>query len=219
MLALFDFDDTLVSRSAAIRRWARLLARREGMPEGAVEAIIDADQNGATPRDEFLATVGSLPAIRMTDGEIREWYAASYPSCYGTEEESMQALTLLRDAGWTIGVVTNGSRVRTRHKLARSGLAPLIDALCVAEDVGVGKPDRRIFDEVARRCGAELAGWMIGDAPVEDVFGGAQAGLRTAWLRRGRSWNGMMARPDIEVDSVLEAAVTIVDTPRRALTG
>lgn len=219
MLALFDFDDTLVSRSAAIRRWARLLARREGMPEGAVESIVDADQKGTRPRDEFLAVVRTLPGVHMTDGEMREWYAASYPSCYGTEEESIQALTLLRDAGWKIGVVTNGSNTRTSQKLARSGLTPLIDALCVAEDVGVGKPDRRIFEEVARRCGVELAGWMVGDAPVEDIFGGAQAGLRTAWLRRGRSWNGTMTYPDIEVDSALEAAITIVNSPQRMVSG
>ncbi|MFB7337774.1 HAD family hydrolase [Streptomyces adustus] len=217
MLALFDFDDTLVSRSVAIRRWARLLARREGMPEDTVQAIVEADQKGARPREEFLTMVRSLPGIRMTEAEIRDWYAASYSTCYGTEEESIQALTLLRDAGWKIGVVTNGSNARTSQKLFRSGLTPLIDALCVAEDVGVCKPDRRIFEEAARRCGVELAGWMIGDAPVEDILGGVQAGLRTAWLRRGRSWNGMTPRPDIEVDSVLEAAVTIVNTPRRAL--
>ncbi|MFD7409761.1 HAD family hydrolase [Streptomyces sp. NPDC059866] len=219
MLALFDFDDTLVSRSAAIRRWARLLVRREDMAEDAVQAIIDADHQGTTPRDEFLALVRSLPGIRMTEAEIHDWYAASYPLCYGTEEESIQALTLLRDAGWKIGVVTNGSTIRTSQKLARSGLAALIDALCVAEDVGVCKPDRRIFEEVARRCGADLAGWMIGDAPVEDIVGGAQAGLRTAWLRRGRSWNGMRPRPDIEADSVLEAVLTIVNSPRRTPSG
>ncbi|MFH8378916.1 HAD family hydrolase [Streptomyces cyaneofuscatus] len=219
MLALFDFDDTLVSRSAAIWRWAQLLARREGLPEGAVRAIVDADQEGATPRDEFLAVVRSLPGIRMTDSQIRDWYAASYSSCYGTEEKSIRALTLLRDAGWKIGVATNGSNARTSQKLVRSGLAPLIDAMCVAEDVGVYKPDRRIFEEVALRCGVELAGWMIGDAPVEDIVGGAQAGLQTAWLRRGRSWNGMVNRPDIEVDCVLEAAVIIVKSPRRKLSG
>ncbi|WP_048579816.1 HAD family hydrolase [Streptomyces viridochromogenes] len=214
MLALFDFDDTLVSRSAAIWRWAHLLVRTEGMPQHAVEAIVDADRKGATPRDEFLDSVLSLPGIRMTMDEFRNWYAVSYPSCYGPEEDSIRALTLFRDAGWKIGVVTNGSAARTEQKLARSGLAPLIDALCVAEDLGVCKPDRRIFEEAARRCGAELTGWMIGDAPVEDVAGGAQAGLRTAWLRGGRTWNGRMPRPDIEVDSVLEAAVVIVTSSR-----
>ncbi len=215
MLAVFDLDDTLVDRSSAIRRWAQLLVGREGMSADAIGAIVGIDRDGAAPRDEFLAVVHSLPGMRMTVTELCNWYAGSYLSCYGVEDESIRALTTLRAARWKIGVVTNGSQERTTEKLTHAGLAPLIDALCVAAEVGVPKPDRRIFDEVARRCGVELSGWMIGDAPVEDIGGGAQAGLRTAWLRRGRRWDGEVPPPDIEADSVLEAVATILNADQR----
>jgi putative hydrolase of the HAD superfamily len=218
MLAAFDLDNTLVDRSSALQRWAELLIRREGMPAEAARAIVDADRAGTMPRDEFLKIVQSLPGMRMTIAELRDWYAISYTSCYRIESESIQALTMLRNARWKIGVVTNGSVARTVEKLAHSGLAPLIDALCVAEEIGICKPDRRIFEEMARRCGVELTGWMIGDAPVEDVGGGAQAGLRTVWLRRGRRWDGKATPPDIEAESVLEATVAILSSAKRVTT-
>ncbi|MEU8165879.1 HAD family hydrolase [Micromonospora sp. NPDC049004] len=216
MLALFDLDNTLVDRSAAMRRWAQLLARHEGLPESAVEAIVDADGEGEMPRREFLAVVQALPGMRMSLKELQDWYMANYASCYLPDANSIHALTLLRDARWRIGVVTNGSKVRTAEKLARVGLEPLIDALCVAEEFGIRKPDRRIFVEIARRCGVALDGWMIGDAPVEDICGAVRAGLRTAWVRRGRRWNEHSCRPDLEVDSVLEAAIAIVRPARSA---
>ena len=213
MIAVFDFDDTLVSRTAAVRRWAELLVQQEDLGADAVAAIVAADCGGAVPREAFLTAVRALAGMRMTATELHEWYAASYPQCYGVEDDSIRALTLLRDAGWKIGVVTNGSSTRTATKVIRAGLTPLIDALCIAEEVGVAKPDQRIFEEVARRCGVALDGWMIGDAPLEDVVGGARAGLRTAWLRRGRQWDARTPPPDIEAESALAAVRAILASP------
>ncbi|WP_213451396.1 HAD family hydrolase [Rhizomonospora bruguierae] len=210
MLALFDLDNTLVDRSAALRRWARMLAGHRGLPANAVAAIVDADGEGEVPRPDFLAAVRALPGVRMSMAELQEWYVATYASCYVPDNNSTRALSVLSSAGWKIGVVTNGSQGRTVEKLARAGLAPLVDALCVAEEVGIRKPDPGIFVEVARRCGVALEGWMIGDSPVEDICGATRAGLRTAWVRRGRRWDERLRRPDIEVDGVLEAARAIL---------
>lgn len=62
------------------------------------------------------------------------------------------------------------------------------DAIAVSEEVGAAKPDPRVFEAAARRCGARLngGGWMVGDCPTRDIAGGHGVGLRTAWMRRGR---------------------------------
>lgn len=87
----------------------------------------------------------------------------------------------------------------------------MVDAVCVSEEVGARKPDPRIFDEAARRCDTELAGWMIGDSPTVDVAGGRAAGLRTAWLHRGREWDPAVgATPDLVVDSVTTAVQALL---------
>lgn len=213
MLVAFDLDNTLVDRSAAIRRWAELLVEHEGLSSREIDVVVRADGDGSAPREDFLREVESLPGMHMNGAKLRRWYDVSYSACYVPDEGSIRALKMFRDAGWKVGVVTNGSKRRTEEKLINAHLAPLVDGLCIAEEVGAGKPNRRIFEETARRCGSVLTGWMIGDAPVEDIGGGARAGLQTAWIRRGRTWGTVTPPPDIEVDSALEAAVSILELP------
>ena len=213
MLAAFDLDNTLLDRSAAIRRWAELLVEHEGLASREIDTVVRADADGSTSREDFLVQVELLPGMHMGGSELRRWYDVSYSACYVPDEESIRALTMFRDAGWKVGVVTNGRKRRTEEKLINARLAPLVDGLCVAEEVGAEKPSRRIFEETARRCGSVLSGWMIGDAPTEDIAGGAGAGLCTAWVRRGRTWGTVTPRPDMEVDSVLEAALRILEQP------
>lgn len=81
------------------------------------------------------------------------------------------------------------------------------------------KPDQRIFDEAIRRCAGDSpknrAGcWMVGDAPIPDIFGGRAAGLRTIWLDRGRSRNtDDGAHPDRTVESLVDAVQEILSDP------
>ncbi len=91
-------------------------------------------------------------------------------------------------------------------------------------ELGVEKPDRRIFDETIRRSTGgdpldqEASSAMVGDAPVADIGGGRGVGLRTIWLHRGRSWNRMDGDPpDVTVGSVAEAVRQILSWPDEAI--
>ena len=74
-------------------------------------------------------------------------------------------------------------------QIRSAGLDEVLDAWCISGLEGVAKPDRLIFEEAAKRCGAPLEGWMVGDTPEIDVLGGNAAGLRTIWMARGRPWS------------------------------
>jgi FMN phosphatase YigB (HAD superfamily) len=60
----------------------------------------------------------------------------------------------------------------------------LIDVWCISDEVGVRKPEPRIFHRAVKRCGltCHVDGWMIGDSLPMDITGGHAAGLRTAWI-------------------------------------
>jgi putative hydrolase of the HAD superfamily len=47
---------------------------------------------------------------------------------------------------------------------------------------------------------------MVGDHATADVGGGRAAGLKTAWLHRGREWTEVEFRPDVIVGSVPDVA-------------
>lgn len=85
-----------------------------------------------------------------------------------------------------LGIVTNGVEGLQRRKVELSGLAHWFDAVAISGAVGIGKPDRGIFDWVAKQLGVRPERCaMVGDNSERDVLGGKNAGMATAWLDRG----------------------------------
>lgn len=87
------------------------------------------------------------------------------------------------EAGWRIAIATNGETGQQWAKIRNTGLDGHVDTVAVSQEVGVAKPDRRMFDVAAERCGVRLSdgGWMVGDCALRDISGGRAMGLR--WLR------------------------------------
>ena len=83
-----------------------------------------------------------------------------------------------------LAVVTNGVTHVQQRRLRDSGLDRYFVDAIVSEQVGVDKPDIRIFREAVRRIGAESPGevLLIGDSLTADIGGGANAGLDTCWF-------------------------------------
>jgi len=86
-------------------------------------------------------------------------------------------------SGRRVGIVSNGMADNQLANIERSGVGERVDACCVSGEVGIRKPNVRIFELAAERCGTDLAagGRMIGDSPEHDLAGGRAAGLRTMW--------------------------------------
>lgn len=77
-------------------------------------------------------------------------------------------------------VVTNGNA-----DIGRIGLGHLFDVAVAAHELGVGKPDRRIFQHACDLAGVLPANVLhVGDDIELDVRGAREAGLHAAWLRR-----------------------------------
>lgn len=213
-LALFDLDNTLADRAGAFERWATVLATTFDLPDDVVAWVVEADGDGLLPRPAFLTAVRERLNLSPSVQQLVDWYDATYPTCYVREAESIEALNRLRDDGWVVGVVTHGRTSQQMAKLERTGLDQVVDAICVSEALGVRKPDRRIFEEAARRCATDLRGWMIGDSATADVAGGSAAGLRTVWLARGRAWDTDGPAPDVVLDTVTQAVTMLLaDAP------
>ena len=198
-LVLFDLDNTLVDRTAAFGRAVPSLASRYGLdPVVAVPFVIEADGDGARGWTTWMGETIERFGVTTTVDEMRSWFLPVYLAGYTLEPDVADGLRRLRDAGWRIGIVTNGPMSQA-DKVTTTGLDRLVDGWVVSDDIGARKPDRRIFAEAAERCGESLDGaWMVGDSPPADMAGAHYAGLRSVWLRRGRSWAEVVCagRPD-----------------------
>jgi HAD superfamily hydrolase (TIGR01549 family) len=114
---------------------------------------------------------------------------------------------LLRDLKGTyrLGLLTNGPADMQWPKIETLGIAPLFDAIVVSGDVGICKPDRRIFELLLSHLGAAAAEVLyVGDSPSMDVVGAKCAGMRVAWVSKNGKERPAEAVPDIAVERVAE---------------
>jgi putative hydrolase of the HAD superfamily len=92
-----------------------------------------------------------------------------------------------------LALVTNGAPDVQREKLGRAALARHFSAIVISAELGIGKPDRRIFTAALDAIGvpADMA-VMIGDSLPRDIGGAHVAGLRSIWIDRG----DVVSKPD-----------------------
>lgn len=113
-----------------------------------------------------------LPALQEA---LQAWAEHSQP---WVPEDVPQTLARLREQGLRLGLVTNRSRSLEPDFLERIGLAPYFNTVVVAADVGIWKPDPRIFHLALERLGASPeAALHVGDNYFADIQGARQAGL------------------------------------------
>jgi putative hydrolase of the HAD superfamily len=207
-LAIFDLDNTLIDRAASFRRWAGRFVAAWSLGPAAVEWLVDADGDGFVPRPDFVSAVWGRYGVEVSLSDFRAQIVESIE----VDPRVPASLDRLRGAGWRLAVATNGSTGQQMAKIRRAGLDAYVDAVAISEEVGARKPDRRIFEVAAERCGVRLAdgGWMIGDSAAADVVGGQRAGLRTVWIRRGREWDAAGPAPDAIVDDAPTAVAVLL---------
>ena len=85
-----------------------------------------------------------------------------------------------------LALVTNGAPDVQREKLATTTLEAQFAAIVISVELGIGKPDPRIFRAALDAIGVgPEAAVMVGDSLERDIAGARRAGLRAVWLDRG----------------------------------
>jgi putative hydrolase of the HAD superfamily len=98
-----------------------------------------------------------------------------------------------------LALLSNGAGDVQREKLSRTPFAPYFEAIVVSTEVGIGKPDPRIFEITLSRLGiAKEDATMVGDSLLRDVAGARRAGVRAIWIDRGLEQHADV-RPDATV--------------------
>ncbi|MFI1621826.1 HAD family hydrolase [Streptomyces lydicus] len=210
MLALFDLDGTLVDRHSAFSDAVTQLCRAYSFGHDVEQWLLTelADRANA---DDF-ARLRAVFSLDKPAAELWQAYVDLMAASVTCRPTVLAGMARLRAAAWTIGFATNGASDIQRAKLTATGLSELADGVAVSGDLEVRKPDRRLFELAAARCGTDLAdgGWMIGDNPAGDIGGGHQAGLHTIWLR-GRPWPEDLTAAHHVVDDVTDAIAILLD--------
>ncbi|NBE95178.1 HAD family hydrolase [Nonomuraea sp. KC401] len=188
-LALFDLDRTLIDLDAAFARWAEEFVSQQHLDPEALTWLVGQDRDTHPHREAFFSRVREHFGLAESVEGLWAGYRRRMPHLVQCYPGVLAGLAELRAAGWRVGIVTNGMADNQLGKLQQTGLADAVDGYAVSGVEGIRKPETRLFEIAAQRCGTCLdrSGWMVGDNLIADIQGAQSAGLRTIWVDRGTS--------------------------------
>jgi len=95
-----------------------------------------------------------------------------------------------------MAIITNGFTELQQARLENTGLKKYFADVIISEQVGLAKPDVRIFEHTLEKLNHtdKSTVLMVGDNPHSDILGGMRAGIDTCWLNH----NGASVPENIE---------------------
>ncbi len=112
------------------------------------------------------------------------------------------SLTNLREI-YQLALVTNGAPDLQHEKIQGANLAQYFDTILISGEVGIGKPDCRIFKMALDALAASPSETvMVGDSLTRDILGAQRAGLKGIWLNRSGNDAAGQVTPDAQITNL-----------------
>lgn len=226
-----DLDDTIIdfltnSRRALNRLWAEEAIINRRFSSAAVWSEVYEKYNhklweqysrGEVTRTELRLSRFLLP---LREGGVPEDEALAAAQRYDTlyldflaaERElipgSITLLRYLRDCGVKIGCLSNGFKDVQFRKIRNCGLESMFDIVVLSDDIGVNKPDARLFDYAMQQSGIEDKNnhLMIGDNAATDIDGALNAGWEAIQFLRTPE-----AKVNVKCSNVVDSLEAVID--------
>lgn len=94
-----------------------------------------------------------------------------------------EMLEYLKGKGYKIGLISNGFYEVQYRKMRSTNIEHFFDVVVLSDDIGVNKPDRRIFDYALKKAGATAeTSLIVGDNPDTDIAGALAAGWKAVFF-------------------------------------
>lgn len=233
---LFDLDDTLhddtLAFTSAAEEVAREVAAEHGVDALGLKDAYVAEAEGFWKRltaDQVHELLGSkltslrsrlwgtaLTSMGLDDPRLAERSAINYNlyrrKYFALFPGALDLLKRLKAAGKKLGLVTNGVSETHRDKIALLQVSEYFDAIFLADEVGMVKPDPRLFAHACEKLGSRAFHTaMVGDRYERDIAGAIEAGLYTVWMNlRGEPLPDGAAAPDAVVTTISEVGAWLL---------
>lgn len=192
--AVFDIGDTLLSERSL---------RYEAM-ESALKAMEQAGliSSGHEIRENYLAADRQLSGFSVNHlfsnvDMVRKifdeagysnsdhlsycfvsWHREHVVSCVQPNKDLREMFKRLRDRGWRVGILTDGTALEQYFLLNRLGVLEFVDRVTVSELMGVSKPSPLIFQDILKKLSTLAKRTiMIGNDVERDIRGALQSGM------------------------------------------
>jgi putative hydrolase of the HAD superfamily len=203
---LFDYGHTLVdfrrTEEALLEAYRQIRDRIEAVAYMEMHELLDLVERVTGGVDRMIEASYAERRLEELDQAtlLRESFAAigfdlpddvlahvvaldhsAYSKSITAEPETLATLAAMKDAGYRMGLVSNVTLLPglMREDLSTLGFDAYLQATVFSSEVGVRKPDARIFRVALERLDAapdETA--FVGDRRIDDVSGAQAVGMR-----------------------------------------
>lgn len=193
---IFDLDDTLIDRNAAmqlnLQHWLRLQGHDEALIAANIDDIMVHDDWGYNDRIEFaqwlLQQFATGEARKQTPQALLDWMVHNIVQ-YVTPYPGVTELLGKLKTRYRLVLATNGAGDTQRGKLQQSQLLPFFqpENIFISGEIGVPKPNHGFYKILIERLQLDTtSAIMLGDNPVNDIQSAHECGLLTGWISQNR---------------------------------
>jgi HAD superfamily hydrolase (TIGR01549 family) len=207
-MVFFDIGGVMYDDSIYARSWMRAL--RECGATFTDRAFHDeyaaarAAQTGSFRRRLTTRFLGPDADLRTVEARAARYWAYPASALYPDVIPCLEAIV----GRYRLGVIAN-QPTSVRAAMERDGLTGFFEVWGVSDDLGMQKPDPRLFSHVLNTAGVSPArSVMLGDRLDYDVRPAKAAGMRAVWVLRGEApdepTDGQLAEADASVRTLAE---------------
>ena len=148
-----------------------------------------------------------LEAVGVNDPQLAATFCRNalglIPTKGPLEPGTIELLEYLRPK-YNLYILSNGFKELQSRKMQTAGIDKYFDALILSEDIGVNKPDKRLYEHAMQRTASKPEeSLMIGDMFDTDIVGAANFGIDSIYYNpKGKT--GHPFTPTYEVRHLLE---------------
>lgn len=146
--------------------------------------------------------------IAASDSELA-WVLNSF-SELELQPDALECFAHLKESGWKLVALTNGSEESTHKLLEKAGAIQHFSQILSCDAVQKTKPHPDVYALVKPEGEENI--WMVA-AHAWDIMGAVLAGLKTAFItQEEKDYLSVYPQPDLIANSLVEAANQIVET-------
>ncbi|MBW1803202.1 MAG: haloacid dehalogenase type II [Deltaproteobacteria bacterium] len=141
---------------------------------------------------------------QISDQDLQKDLMNAYLSldCY---PEVPEVLSTLKNRGLKLAILSNGTPDMLEAAVKHSGIADLIDENVSVEEIGIFKPDPRVYQIAVDRMNIKPEEIVFQSSNAWDAAGASAFGFNVAWVNRfGQSQERLPGQPNFEIKNLME---------------
>lgn len=142
--------------------------------------------------------------IKFDENKFAKSYIMHLANASFLYEDSMELVKSLYN-DYKLIIITNGLKDVQDNRIRNSTIAKYFQSIVVSEEVGVSKPDSKIFEHALRNINYTNKSkiLMVGDSLTSDIQGGINFGIDTCWYNPNRIQNKSELNPTYEISNLM----------------